>query len=245
MENNRKILNNIIDFLKEHITLSWVRKVSVVAIYFLTMFVFVDLIRNIFSDSLTTYDSRVIYSILLNVILDFILMAISGILLFKELKIDFYETKKFNAGKIWAFVGIGVGCVYGGNLLGSWLSTCFTDAVDSINQMTINQMAKSQYGWLLIFAVVIFGPILEELVFRKALTSSLRDLKIPNYITWVVVAILFGFIHVSSGDYAMIFPYVFMGLALGIIEYYSNSIYPPIIVHILINGIATLLMFLI
>jgi membrane protease YdiL (CAAX protease family) len=101
---------------------------------------------------------------------------------------------------------------------------------------------------LVIFAVLL-APIVEEIVFRKAV----YDLALP-YIKPVgailVSAILFAGIHVMNESFTSlaalgaVVPYLFMGIALGYLYHVSKRrIFIPIAAHMLWNLLAVLVLF--
>lgn len=82
---------------------------------------------------------------------------------------------------------------------------------------------------------VIGAPILEELSFRKVLCGSLSKFgKAPAVIA---SALLFGLMHRNSGQFFLAF---FVGLVFGCVYLYSGKIIYSIILHGIINLIASL-----
>lgn len=226
------------DFIKKNIN-----KITIIIIYILIMFILPDLLNEIFDSVITTKDQALAYSCILNISL-YGLMFISAIILLRdELKSDFKILYKTPAIRTLLIVLIGlVGgycCVFIGNFITSMLSGS-NDT--SINEMGIREMISSKYGWMLIPTTVLIGPIVEELVFRKALTSILRDCKINNSLVIFISSVLFGLIHVvSNGDFVQVFPYIAMGVAFGLIESNAKNIFPSTIVHVMNNYIAIVL----
>lgn len=88
--------------------------------------------------------------------------------------------------------------------------------------------------WFTIFAVVFYTPIVEEIVFRK----TFRDIIKSKWFYVIFSSLVFAFYHVGynftgiSSILGMI-PYFGLGVVLAISYYKSESIYVPIIVHIL------------
>lgn len=117
---------------------------------------------------------------------------------------------------------------------------------ESINQEGVYQALTSNIGFLMIFVTVIFAPIVEELVFRKAIFSLFKNASIAL----VSSSLLFGLIHVVSepdilGFIVNLITYSASGFALGYIYIKNNhNIYSSILIHAFYNAIAVLLMFL-
>lgn len=82
---------------------------------------------------------------------------------------------------------------------------------------------------------IVGAPILEELSFRKVLCGGLSKFgKAPAVI---VSALLFGLMHRNSGQFFLAF---FVGLVFGCVYLYSGKIIYSIILHGIINLIASL-----
>ena len=119
------------------------------------------------------------------------------------------------------------------NILGLFIPT---EGI-SQNEESIRKITEA-HPILMLFPVVILGPIVEELVFRYILIG-----KFPRY-KWLGVltsSLLFGILHLTSGEFMFLYIYGTMGLILGGIYYKSKNIWFPIGVHILNNLIVTLI----
>lgn len=83
-----------------------------------------------------------------------------------------------------------------------------------------------------IFAVVIFGPIMEELVFRRVIFGSLNQ--VTNFwIATAVSALVFALVH---WEFVHLLLYFTTGLVLAFLYQKTKSIIAPIIAHMLLNG---------
>ena len=116
----------------------------------------------------------------------------------------------------------------------------------SENELIINEILRSSpTNFLLLgMACVVFGPIVEELVFRKTIFELLRN----DNISIVISSVIFGLIHVIEYNYSFLemiltsLPYISSGIVLGVI--YSKSghdIKCNIHIHMICNLISTLL----
>lgn len=217
--------------------------IIIIVIYIIMFYVFGDLLSNIFSRLVTDEDSILFYRLLINLIIYLILIISCIVLLKKEIVTDFKILAKQDAMKIFWICIAGIGCSYLGNYAGSIISSIIGSVGDSANQSTIEELLFSRYSLAIIIMSVFIGPIVEELVFRKSLHSLLRNIKVPTWLIVIISSVLFGFIHVSSaGDIGYVFPYIFMGAALGGLEVFSKNIYPSIFVHIFLNALSTSLL---
>jgi membrane protease YdiL (CAAX protease family) len=82
--------------------------------------------------------------------------------------------------------------------------------------------------------IAIFGPIVEELTYR-GLGQHLVGLLYGTTAALVTTAVLFGLAHgLVEGFLAL----AFFGLAAGWLRLRTESIYPPIVLHMIFNGLA-------
>ncbi len=95
----------------------------------------------------------------------------------------------------------------------------------------------SSGGWWMIFSVGFAAPFIEEIMFRGLITNELD--RIMSY-KWVlfIQALLFALYHMNlaQGIYTFILA-IFMGLTL----HWTNSIWAPMILHI-VNNLSSALM---
>lgn len=94
-----------------------------------------------------------------------------------------------------------------------------------------------QSGWLGIACVAILGPILEELLFRGAITKVL--LKKYNPVVAILISgLIFGLFHINP---AQVVGATLIGFILGWIYYRTHSLIPCILIHILNNSLSVYL----
>lgn len=96
------------------------------------------------------------------------------------------------------------------------------------NQVGMNISQMSLLSTLLI--VVIFAPIIEELIFRKLMYQLTADYGEKTYL--LVSALTFSLFHMNLGQGLYAF---WIGLVLAAIYYRTGNIVYPIILHIIIN----------
>jgi len=94
-----------------------------------------------------------------------------------------------------------------------------------------------QSGWLGILSIAVLGPILEELLFRGAITSALLKKYNPTKAI-ILSALVFGIFHINP---AQIITATLIGLLLGWIYYKTASLIPCILIHILNNSLSVYL----
>jgi membrane protease YdiL (CAAX protease family) len=152
------------------------------------------------------------------------------------------------------FIGYSVGgffMLYASQWLAGMLGMIFKWVDTSANQEGLVDIAGDSMISvisLVIFAVLL-APIVEELVFRKAV----YDLVLPSIRpvgAILVSAALFAGVHVIGEDFTSIaslgavVPYLFMGIALGYLYHVSKRrIFIPIAAHMLWNLLAVMVLF--
>ncbi|MBR4878521.1 MAG: CPBP family intramembrane metalloprotease [Clostridia bacterium] len=84
---------------------------------------------------------------------------------------------------------------------------------------------------LSIIGIALFVPVMEEIIFRGIILNRLSKI-MPVAAAVIVQGVVFGIMH---GDPVWIAYAVFMGIVLGYVRIYTNSLLVPIIVHIAYN----------
>lgn len=218
-----------------------------------------DVITNI-EDNAEQYE-QIINDI--NPILQFsvYLIAIAGVIPMSY-KIIIKDIKT-TIGKYFGLGAMGLGLLYGANLISNILMILLGVEGDSGNQEAIiNMMQPGIPTILMFFATVIFAPILEELVFRKSIFNLFPK---KPYLALVVSSVAFGALHVVSTaigiipdifngnatyldfitEFFYIIPYCLMGYALGYTYIKSDkNIVAPIFAHML-NNLLSFIMILV
>ena len=133
--------------------------------------------------------------------------------------------------------------------LGSFFVNFLVGAVDpnfyNVNDASIQDLAADNYPLMLV-ATVILAPVTEELLYRGVVFGGIS--KISNILAYIVTALAFSAIHVV-GYIGMYEP---LHLALCLLQYIpaalvlcyayarADSIWAPILLHVIINSIAML-----
>ena len=91
---------------------------------------------------------------------------------------------------------------------------------------------------LYIFGLILFAPIMEELVFRKAIVTQLVD-HIGISGAAVISSLLFAFAHMDG--HMLI--YASLGLWFSYLYYKTNNILTPMLAHGIMNAFASLPVF--
>jgi len=88
-----------------------------------------------------------------------------------------------------------------------------------------------------VFLIVIAAPITEETLFRGLFFGALRT-RAPFWAAAGASGILFGAVHLASGDAAVAGLLALFGVILAWLYERTGSLGPPIVLHMLNNGIA-------
>jgi uncharacterized protein len=164
----------------------------------------------------------------------------------KEVNIDLDELKE-KKNTIFPAVAIGYALVIVGNVIANFISKELSNAFgilpsESVNQQIIVQALRSDGVLLIFLSAVILGPVVEELIFRKAIFGLIKN----NSVALAVSSFIFGAIHLvgeaSIGE-ALVngVAYFMMGIVFGYIYLRNNrNIWIPTLVHILSNLISVL-----
>ena len=154
----------------------------------------------------------------------------------KDFKNNYKKYLKI-AIKYWT---IGLCIMYIGNLL---LHT-FSPSKEAINENNVQGLIIAS-PILAMILTTIFAPINEEIIFRK----SIQDIFKNKYIFIIVSGLIFGGLHVTNSktiyDFLYIIPYGALGSAFAYIVAETDNVYSSIIMHLMHNGILTLLSILI
>jgi membrane protease YdiL (CAAX protease family) len=82
-------------------------------------------------------------------------------------------------------------------------------------------------------AAILFGPVLEELLFRGALFRPMLKVHPPAVVIGVT-ATLFGLVHPSSRMWPAV---ILLGIVLGYVRRVSGSLAPTMIIHATFNAV--------
>lgn len=113
----------------------------------------------------------------------------------------------------------------------------------SNNQISIENMLILGSKVITFFSVIIFAPLVEELIYRKSI-YALSNNKVVYYIVSILA---FSLPHMLSTTYDLktfvlgLIPYLFSGFILSLIYDHTKNIYVSTIAHIINNFIAFLI----
>lgn len=170
-----------------------------------------------------------------------------------------------NQAFYWKWTGLGILIMYGGIIISGIIVSILTFWIDtggtSENQEVINTIMKSGGLNLVLISImtVILAPILEELIFRKALFGLFKHNTLK---TVIISSIIFASIHVVPAcltilleivtkdakwidlytEFVYIFSYLGQAFAISYVYHKSNgNIIPSILIHFVNNFISLIM----
>jgi membrane protease YdiL (CAAX protease family) len=155
---------------------------------------------------------------------------------------DFFVTRKGSLFKV-LFVALGF-VIFGfftSFVVGS-LNTAF-DIPPSANQSFLGVLLQSEFALPFAFMAIVLGPVVEEMIFRKALFAVIHNPIVAVFVS----AVLFMVIHLGAEPSITAFlvnglGYLIPGILFGLLYLrYKKNLAPLIIIHILNNLISVLL----
>jgi membrane protease YdiL (CAAX protease family) len=155
---------------------------------------------------------------------------------------DYFVTKKRSVFKV-LLVGLGfVAFSFVTSAIVGALNTAF-EIPPSANQSFLGVLLQSEFALLFAFMAIVLGPVVEEMIFRKALFSLIHN---PIYAV-IFSAVLFMVIHLGAEPTILSFlvnglGYLIPGVIFGLLYLrYNKNIAPLMVIHILNNLISVLL----
>ncbi len=123
-------------------------------------------------------------------------------------------------------------------LAGIWILNVLTNYTQWIPDILEDKYEFILDSWAGILCVAVIAPIVEEIVFRGAITRALLKAFSP-WKAILISAAIFGLFHINP---AQILPAFLMGIPLAWVYYKVDNITPCCVMHILNNSIAAYVM---
>ena len=123
-----------------------------------------------------------------------------------------------------------------GSLLGESVSATISALLGIDVSNATADLIESAPIWLIFILVVIAAPIIEELIFRKLLIDKLS--KFGDTVAIITSGVAFGLFH---GNFYQFFYAAFLGILLAYLYSKSGKITYPIVFHMIINFIGSVL----
>ncbi len=95
-------------------------------------------------------------------------------------------------------------------------------------------MESLMHNPLGIFCLAVAGPVVEELVFRRAFLGSLLEGKVKAVVAVPITALVFGLVHFNPAQIPAAFV---IGILLGWLYVRTGSIIPSVVCHVVNNSL--------
>ncbi len=158
---------------------------------------------------------------------------------FQTLPVDFDLLFKFVIVLFLAYPLIGVSALALEQIdLPQWMDSMDEESIDSLMKM----LQMDGIGDLIVNLIIIalIPAIGEELLFRGVIQNELvKKIKNPHVAIFLASAIFSGF-HMQIQGFL---PKLIIGLVLGYAYYWTKSIWYPMVIHFVNNGLQTVLLF--
>lgn len=144
------------------------------------------------------------------------------------------KTASIGMTMVWGFIGFILALV-GQMVAGAIEMIAFGTEPGSDNTNLLSEIAQT--APIIIISIVIFAPLLEEIVFRRAIFGSIYT-KTNFIIATLISAFLFSIVH---GEVEHILVYMAPAFAFSFVYYKTNRILAPIMGHLLMNGFVVII----
>lgn len=172
------------------------------------------------------------------------LIVLLLVLLGKSLVADFKKFRKDWLKNIGIIILSFGAILVGMNLIGSVYELLGIEG-SSNNQELINYALSSSTKYYMMISIVLFAPLLEELIFRKLLFGLVEtSMKLSGIVAVIISSVVFAALHIDFSnlkDLVFIFQYLFLAGAISFSYYkFDRNIYIPIGIHFLNNFLSLL-----
>lgn len=136
---------------------------------------------------------------------------------------------------LWGIVGFFMVLI--GQSIGAWIESGL--GIKQGSENTASLLSITDVAPIAIIAIVFFGPILEEFVFRRVVFGSL--VQTTNFfVAALVSSIVFALIHL---DFPHIIIYAISGFIFAFLYHRTKRIITSIIAHMMLNGFITIVQY--
>jgi membrane protease YdiL (CAAX protease family) len=146
---------------------------------------------------------------------------------------DYLGLRWITGKTVLVLLAIAVGFV----VLSGWLSTLLGKPSDA--EFMVDAYRTSVWPALFWVAVVILGPVFEETFFRGFLFVGFLQSRLGPAGTIFLTSFIWALLHIQYSAYGVV-TIVIMGIILGLMRLKTDSLWSPLILHVLNNLVSTL-----
>lgn len=148
---------------------------------------------------------------------------------------EVFKGKKSSIGNavLWGIIGFFLALL--GQMIAGSIEMALGVEPGSENTALLADISK--VAPVMIISIVVFAPLLEEIIFRRVLFGGLYQ-KTNFIIAALLSAVIFSAVH---GELQHLLIYMAPGLVFSYIYYRTKRLITPIIAHLLMNGFVTII----
>jgi hypothetical protein len=135
------------------------------------------------------------------------------------------------------WIGLTIGAFFGYLLLALLFASLLADPeqIDVADELGFD---TSTFGAISAGILIVgLAPLAEEVFFRGFFYGGLRS-RMPAWTAAAVSGLFFGFIHITTGNLAVVAQLTMLGIVLALLYERTGSLWPPILVHLVNNALA-------
>ena len=184
-----------------------------------------------------SYNNKIIYSLICDILLIIIFILIYRKDIIKDFKNYFNKNIKNNLKTSLKYWLIGIVIMIISNLIISII----TNGSIPQNEESVRSLINKAPLYML-FELIIYAPITEEIIFRK----SIKDIVDNKYIYCITSGLIFGLLHIIGTiktpiELIFIIPYATLGTTFALLYKKTNNIFSTITIHSLHNTLTLIL----
>ena len=145
---------------------------------------------------------------------------------------EYLGLHKISVRAVWLGVGVVIALIGLSAIIQSFLG------LESGDEITYDIYNTSVWPLLFGIAVVIFAPLFEEALFRGFLFEGLRQSRLGGWGAVAITSVTWAALHIQYNLFGIGYIFV-LGIAIGLIRWKTKTIWSGVIMHALVNLIAT------
>ncbi len=157
-----------------------------------------------------------------------------AILLRNKKYMNVFKGKKSSIGITMLWGAFGFVFAMAGQMLAAMIESTLGITAGSENTATLGDIAR--LSPIMIIPIVVFAPILEELVFRRVIFGGVYT-KTNFWIAAIISALVFAAVHMEFEHLLM---YMMPAFAFSFVYYKTKRILAPMVAHFMMNGFVTI-----
>jgi len=165
----------------------------------------------------------------------FALALVVSIYILRNEVTDFFQSEQKKIGTIILWSVLGTILAFVAQFTAVFIER-FAFGIQPGSENTFQLMDIARQSPVFILVIALIGPILEELVFRKAIFGSLYN-KMNFFFAALISGVIFAIVHM---DFSHLLIYTAVGMVFAFLYIETKRIIVPIIAHMAMNSIAVI-----